>query len=139
MSQLTLKLRHNLAIENAELVIIEHLVSQMDSLKITQENKLDPELLLALCELTIKIIKDTTKSKDKAKPLLKKKEAEQINKEAVVLSAISKKFNGLTQEDENNLKKMIAYNVNHKLLKKGFLRSMRKAFVSLFSAIRRLL
>lgn len=124
----TLKLENSLALENSTLCIVEEIAKQMkDTLKNVSDKKMNTELTKALCKLAIKLVKKTTKGEN---PLLTVKQAELINKEALVLAAIHEVFGALSEQEEAQLKDQITFMIDNKLLRnKSFWRKIQKKVV----------
>ena len=122
----TLKFENSLALENVTLSIVHEIVKEMkEKLKtVSSDKKLNAELTKSLCKLTIKLVKATVKGDE---PVLSKKQMELIDKEAIVLQAITEMFGELSTDEQSHLKDQIAFMIDNNLLKnKALLKQMKK-------------
>jgi hypothetical protein len=122
----TLKFENSLALENVTLSIVHEIVKEMkEKLKtVSADKKLNAELTKSLCKLTIKLVKATVKGDE---PVLSKKQMELIDKEAIVLQAITEMFGELSTDEQSHLKDQIAFMIDNNLLKnKALLKQMKK-------------
>jgi hypothetical protein len=130
-----LKLENSLALHNTTLTIAKKVMFQVKQIEQVESKKLDSELTKAVCKLVHVLVKVSVKGD---KPDLSKKQAEQIDKKAVVLLALQEVFS-LTPEGVQLLDSQVVFLLENKLLRsRNVLRRVGKFFYSLVSRLRRL-
>jgi hypothetical protein len=130
-----LKLENSLALHNTTLTIAKKVMYQVKQIEQVETKKLDSELTKAVCKLVHVLVKESVKGDH---PDLSKKQAEQIDKKAVVLLALQEVFN-LTPEEVQLLDSQVVFILENKLLRSGnLLRRAGKFFYSLGSKLRKL-
>ena len=120
-----LKLENSLALHNTTLLIAKKVMYQVKQIEKVESKKLDSELTKAVCKFVHTLVKESVKGDS---PDLTKKQAEQIDKKAVVLLAMQEVFN-LTPDETLQLDAQIDFLLENKLLKsKSILRKVGKFF-----------
>jgi hypothetical protein len=130
-----LKLENSLALHQTTLTIAKKVMYQVKQIEQVESKKLDSELTKAVCKLVHVLVKESVKGDH---PDLSKKQAEQIDKKAVVLLALQEVFS-LTPEEVQLLDSQVVFILENKLLRsKNLLRRVGKFFCSLVSGLRRI-
>jgi hypothetical protein len=130
-----LKLENSLALHNTTLTIAKKAMFQVTQIEQVESKKLYSELTKAVCKLVHVLVKESVKGD---KPDLSKKQAEQIDKKAVVLLALQEVFS-LTPEEVQLLDSQVVFILENKLLhSKNILRKAVKFLYSLVSRLRKL-
>jgi hypothetical protein len=127
-----LKLENSLALHNATLTIAKKVMFQVKQIEQVESKKFDSELTKAFCKLVHAFVKESVKGD---KPDLSKKQAEQIDKKAVVLLALQEVFS-LTPEEVQLLDSQVVFILENKLLRsKNLLRKAVKVFCPLYKIV----
>ena len=130
---MSLKLENSLALHNATLRIVKKVVCQVKELEQYEAKKFDSELTKAVCRLVDKLVRESCVGD---KPDLSKKQAETIDKKAVVGLVLCEVFN-LSQEEKDVVDSQIDFILENKLLKRSMLRRAGKFFYRLVLSLRR--